>query len=51
MSGRSCLLWAVVVIVAIPLGWIVFNLVLGVFGIGVRILADAEPSVLLSPRI
>jgi hypothetical protein len=29
MSGRSCLLWVVVIVVAIPLGWIVFNFVLG----------------------
>ena len=51
MSGRTCLLWAVVIIVAIPLGWIVFNVILGVFGIGVHILADAEPFVRFPLRI
>lgn len=29
MSARSCLVWAVVIVVAIPLAWVVFNLVLG----------------------
>jgi len=29
MSGRSCLVWAIVIIVAIPLAWVVFNVLLG----------------------
>jgi len=50
MSGRSCLVWAVVIIVAIPLAWIVFSLVLGIFGIRVGIFVALVPLVRLALR-
>jgi hypothetical protein len=33
MASRSCLLWIVVIVIALPLAWIVFNLVLN-FAVG-----------------